>query len=268
MNISQPYLLVLTLVFGLEYWVKQWADNLYTKRRRPLQAYINYRLLHAAALFSLGFLLFDAVDAKSWLFFSLLAVLLGSCELLTAVLRRWYGKAWQAKYYWLNFLIPLGLAVVSRLMAPFLFPRWAVDYRLPFLFVFLGHPTNYFIRWILTKEETSFVDSAAGQVGPLLGMPNITTETAAAASAAQKYNGEINAAALQAGRLIGILERWLIIVLTAAGSITGLGLVITAKSIVRYPKLSEPHFAEYYLVGTLLSVVLAALSGYILLGGG
>lgn len=45
-----------------------------------------------------------------------------------------------------------------------------------------------------------------------------------------------------------------------------MGLVITAKSIVRYPQLSHPEFAEYYLLGTLFSVVLALASSFLVLG--
>lgn len=37
-----------------------------------------------------------------------------------------------------------------------------------------------------------------------------------------------------------------------------IGLVFTAKSIARYDEITKnPSFAEYYLVGTLLSVIIA-----------
>jgi hypothetical protein len=53
----------------------------------------------------------------------------------------------------------------------------------------------------------------------------------------------------------------------ATGNIPSIGLVITAKSIVRYPQLRDRAFAEYYLFGTLLSVVVALGSGLVVLGG-
>lgn len=42
------------------------------------------------------------------------------------------------------------------------------------------------------------------------------------------------------------------------GEYSAIGLVLTAKSIARYDKIAhEPEFAEYYLLGTLLSTVIA-----------
>lgn len=35
------------------------------------------------------------------------------------------------------------------------------------------------------------------------------------------------------------------------------GLVFTAKSIVRYKEFDRKEFAEYYLVGTLYSILIA-----------
>ena len=44
------------------------------------------------------------------------------------------------------------------------------------------------------------------------------------------------------------------------------GLVFTAKSIARYNKISEsPTFAEYYLIGSLFSILSVLLSAWICL---
>lgn len=60
-----------------------------------------------------------------------------------------------------------------------------------------------------------------------------------------------------AGALIGVFERLLILVMLYANQFTAIGFVLTAKSIARYNKISEnPQFAEYYLLGTLLSSLL------------
>ncbi len=68
-----------------------------------------------------------------------------------------------------------------------------------------------------------------------------------------------------AGQLIGNMERLLILVLLALGQFTAIGLVFTAKSITRYDKISkEKAFAEYYLLGTLFSM-LATLVLYLLI---
>jgi len=39
------------------------------------------------------------------------------------------------------------------------------------------------------------------------------------------------------------------------------GLILTAKSIVRFPELKDLRFAEYSLIGTLLSLSVALLGG-------
>jgi len=67
------------------------------------------------------------------------------------------------------------------------------------------------------------------------------------------------------GMYIGWLERFVILTAVLAKSPTLIGLIITAKSIVRFKKLESDLFAEYYLLGTFLSLGLALLGGVVLL---
>jgi hypothetical protein len=75
---------------------------------------------------------------------------------------------------------------------------------------------------------------------------------------------------VKAGRLIGILERMLIVILLIVGQYTAIGLVFAAKSLTRFDKISkDSKFAEYYLIGTLLSILIAIVAfllfkGYLL----
>lgn len=63
-----------------------------------------------------------------------------------------------------------------------------------------------------------------------------------------------------AGRMIGTLERLIILILIALEQYAAIGLVLTAKSIARYDKITkEPAFSEYYLLGTLLSTLAAMI---------
>lgn len=58
----------------------------------------------------------------------------------------------------------------------------------------------------------------------------------------------------KAGRRIGVLERLILFMLIAMNQYAALGLVLAAKSIARYDKITKDEkFAEYYLLGTLLS---------------
>lgn len=59
-----------------------------------------------------------------------------------------------------------------------------------------------------------------------------------------------------AGSIIGSLERLLIALLMSYGQYGAIGLVFTAKSVTRFDKISkEPSFAEYYLIGSLYSII-------------
>lgn len=63
-----------------------------------------------------------------------------------------------------------------------------------------------------------------------------------------------------AGRWIGMLERLLIYVLVVMGEAGAAGLVVAAKSILRYPELTGEKPAidpEYVLVGSMASWLVA-----------
>ncbi|GLB28782.1 membrane protein [Lacrimispora amygdalina] len=63
-----------------------------------------------------------------------------------------------------------------------------------------------------------------------------------------------------AGRLIGTMERIIMLILISRGQHSAAGLVLTAKSIARYDRISKDQdFAEYYLLGTLMSTAGAIL---------
>lgn len=60
-----------------------------------------------------------------------------------------------------------------------------------------------------------------------------------------------------AGRFIGTLERVIILIFISINQYSAIGLVLTAKSIARYDRISkEKDFAEYYLLGTLISTLI------------
>ncbi len=60
-----------------------------------------------------------------------------------------------------------------------------------------------------------------------------------------------------AGFVIGILERLIILTLGLLGEFGAVGLVLAAKGLARFEQLKDKNFAEKYLIGTLLSVLLA-----------
>lgn len=68
------------------------------------------------------------------------------------------------------------------------------------------------------------------------------------------------------GRTIGNLERYLALTLVLFNQWAALGLIMAAKSIARFPEFSgrrHKDFAEYYLIGTLTSALVALASGIV-----
>ena len=59
-----------------------------------------------------------------------------------------------------------------------------------------------------------------------------------------------------AGALIGQLERLTMAIFLIWGQFAAIGLVFTAKSIARFDRISKDQgFAEYYLIGSLFSII-------------
>jgi hypothetical protein len=70
---------------------------------------------------------------------------------------------------------------------------------------------------------------------------------------------------INAGLYIGWLERFLVLTALFLQSPAAVGFILAAKSIARYPELKSVRFAEYFLIGTLLSVSIAIGGAIILL---
>ena len=118
---------------------------------------------------------------------------------------------------------------------------------IPALLLFLGPTANALVRTIMTRIRNVDYEASARQ--------------------------------LKGGRYIGPLERWLIFGLAIAGEPTAAALVISAKSIIRFPELQSKavrptpvasptapaeapsqvidELTEYFLIGSLLSWLLA-----------
>jgi hypothetical protein len=66
------------------------------------------------------------------------------------------------------------------------------------------------------------------------------------------------------GKLIGYIERLLVILLTFYGSYPAIAFIVTAKSIARFKQMDDRDWAEYFLLGTLTSMFLGILFGILL----
>ena len=71
----------------------------------------------------------------------------------------------------------------------------------------------------------------------------------------------VDAGELSRGRVIGLLERALLYVFILLGQFGAIGFVLAAKAFARSKALDDRAFAEYVLIGTLLSGGLALCIG-------
>nr|WP_017202407.1 hypothetical protein [Microbacterium barkeri] len=123
--------------------------------------------------------------------------------------------------------------------------------------VFLLESSNLVVRAALDGEHTwrpaARTISASADPAPLLA-DTTPAETATAAPRVDPRNG------FKGGRLIGPLERVLVMLLTLAAAYPVLAAMLAAKGIVRFPEISRDGEtgarAEYFLVGSLVSWVI------------
>ncbi|MCZ0701943.1 DUF3307 domain-containing protein [Natronobacillus azotifigens] len=66
---------------------------------------------------------------------------------------------------------------------------------------------------------------------------------------------------LSRGKIIGYLERLIIIILVINDQYTAIAFILTAKSLARFKQMDDREWAEYFLLGTLSSIFLAIVYG-------
>ena len=65
----------------------------------------------------------------------------------------------------------------------------------------------------------------------------------------------------QRGRIIGVVERLVLVAVVADGHFEALAFLVAAKGLIRANELKNRDFAEYFLIGTLTSTLLAIVAG-------
>lgn len=67
------------------------------------------------------------------------------------------------------------------------------------------------------------------------------------------------------GKLIGLLERTFLYFLIIFEQIGAIAVLIALKSLARFKELDDKNFAEYFLIGSLLSLLVASIPAVIVL---
>ena len=117
-----------------------------------------------------------------------------------------------------------------------------------------------------SQPATKIVSTTASALAVAPASPTTALSTAAQSTAA---NGDtehksLDLVEINRGRLIGNLERLLLTLVVAGGSYAALGFLVAAKGLIRSEELQERNFAEYFLVGTLCSVLVALCAGLVI----
>ena len=79
-----------------------------------------------------------------------------------------------------------------------------------------------------------------------------------------KWRDQIEHAAslANAGKWIGIIERIIILVFVLQSQYSAIGLLVAAKGIIRFNEKDRPEIkTEYLVIGTLMSIVIAVITG-------
>jgi len=114
---------------------------------------------------------------------------------------------------------------------------------------------TYIVRSFLRKAGTlpQVAAVAAGAQAP-------PASEAPSAQAAPR----VDVSEFNRGRLIGNLERLVLTVALAAGSFAAVGFLLAAKGAIRFDEFAKRDFAEYFLVGSLASILIALCAGLVI----
>jgi len=134
------------------------------------------------------------------------------------------------------------------------------------------------LRFIAASRPSSLLLGA----GLLLVLTATTNGFIRAVLRASGTRFENSGERLRGGRIIGVLERWLILALIVGQSPTAAALVVSAKSLVRFPEINRAvgpttneasdgvsseeigYVTEYFLLGSLLSWGAAIVAAFLL----
>lgn len=153
------------------------------------------------------------------------------------------------------------------------------------LIVFSGHDTaagGPLQRWLTWSDLGVIADMAPERLLLILGLvlvqvstANVLVRLALSHVGAMRPTGPQPSDRLRGGRLLGPMERLVILGLGLAGQLTAASLVIAAKGLIRWPELQKTSAArpgvpfaekdevtidsvtEYFLVGSFISWVIA-----------
>ncbi len=169
-------------------------------------------------------------------------------------------------------MVLAGALLVFALAAPIApWRRWKPGVALVMEGVVLG---VVLVGGSLLADRVSVLDAEGWGTGVLyaaaywyalaggMGLVRIVLALVPVAEEAEAGGIHVPSAELARGRIIGVLERAIALTLVLAGEFGALGLIVAAKALARFHELKHRDFAEYFLIGTLASLLHALLVGF------
>lgn len=160
-----------------------------------------------------------------------------------------------------HYLIDIGKIYLSKFRESYLW--YYLDQLMHFLVIL--------IVWRLTSADVYLPQLPPGEhvwvvlLGfVVLSQPTAITLRLFLARWTRELNTEQNLS--QAGTIIGLLERFLVLIFILSGNWEAIGFLIAAKSVFRFSDLKDAHsrqLTEYILIGTLSSFGIAVLVGLV-----
>lgn len=197
-----------------------------------------YHLWHALVIFFFSFILsFDYGFLKY-------ALLLTLIHFITDVLKSYFQLKYNRKesfYFFTDQIIHLfSIIIISTIYFYYCGVDFIYEIPLKYLamtagFIFCAKPSNILIKNIFVSFEIA-TPSVANVEAENKDLPN-------------------------AGKLIGLMERFIVLALILVGQFSAVGLIIAAKSILRF---QDNKKNEYVLVGTMLSFGIATILGILI----
>ncbi len=210
------------------------SQSMSDKKERKI--FTKYHVYHVLIVGILSYLL--SFDPGFWIGALVLTVI----HLFTDMLKSWLLLKNNTRNY---FFLDQFIHMVSVILIVFAYSGiFEIDFLFDFsaktvaiiaAFIFCSKPSNIFIKYLfLAFSIQTPVDNPDKPDDQSL--PN-------------------------AGKLIGVVERYMALALIIIGQFQAVGLIIAAKSILRFSRTQK---SEYVLVGTLLSFGIAMFAGILI----
>jgi len=233
-----------------------WIRNKEAKKWRSKYLY-GHVAIHFALLVTITGLFNQHQDLgfRNFLYFWLPALFIAGLHLATDGIKLVFQND-KTKRSW--FFIDQFLHLLVLFIVVVFYDRVSIDFnaitntKVLVLFtaiMFLIKPASFLIKTIISKWPPNFANTETAGNTTVAGSAPVTTRSLE-----------------NAGELIGILERMLIVLFILLDKWEGVGFLLAAKSVFRFGDLKEARdmkLTEYVLIGTLLSFGIAIVTGVI-----